>query len=157
MTFIVVFMRKLIRKIWRALPAGLRSIAIRVSQDKFTLSVAAVIIDDKNRVLVLDHVLRPKSGWGIPGGFVEHGEQPLQAIRREIKEETNIELVNPTIYCVRTLGRHIEIIFTAEPKGEVSLNSSEIIGFEWFDPELLPEEMNSGQKHLIRKVLNSTD
>lgn len=150
-------MRKLIRKIWRALPARLRSTAVRVSQDKFTLSVAAVIFDEQRRVLVLDHVLRPYSGWGIPGGFVDRGEQPQDAIRRELKEETGIELIDPVIYRVRTLDRHIEIIFTASSKGEVTINSPEIIGFEWFEISDLPSAMNGHQKALIKEVLNSTN
>lgn len=128
-----------------------------MSQDKFTLSVAAIIIDEQRRVLVLDHVLRPRSGWGIPGGFVDRGEQPINAIRREIKEETDIELTDPTICSIRTNDRHIEIIFIAAPNGEVKIKSSEIIGFEWFDPHDLPEEMNPGQKKLIREVMSATD
>ena len=96
---------ELIGKIWKMLPRRLRLQIIRASQKKFTVSVGAVITDEAGKVLLLEHHLRPASGWGIPGGFVEHGEQPEAAIRRELREETGLELENVRLASVRTLQR----------------------------------------------------
>lgn len=138
------------------MPRSVRKLGIRVSQTKFTLSVAAVIIDKDNRVLLLDHVLRPNSGWGLPGGFIDRGEQPDAAIKREISEETGIGLENLKLYKIRCLDRHVEVLFTANPIGEVEVNSPEIIGFDWFEIELLPKGMSKPQKDLIIEVVSST-
>lgn len=146
-------LKKIVGKIWSSTPKFLRLRVIRLTQKKFTASVAAVIINEQNEVLLLDHVLRPFSSWGLPGGFMEGGEQPENAIKREIYEETGLELEAIKIFRVRTLGRHLEILFSAEPKGTARVKSREIKDFGWFKPDELPEKMSAGQKEIIKKVL----
>ena len=140
--------------VWKKLPYRIRSLIVRVTQPKFTASAAVVIVNGEGRVLLLDHRIRPNSGWGLPGGFLEHGEQPAEGIRREILEETALELRDLELLRVRTVGKHIEVLFSAKSDGTPQTDSSEIKGFEWFAPEHLPEEMNQGQKAFILKVLS---
>jgi 8-oxo-dGTP diphosphatase len=146
--------KALVGKIWRLIPGGLRMKMIRVSQKKFTASVAAIITNETKQVLLLEHVLRPASGWGIPGGFMEFGEQPEEAIRRELREETGIELENVRLYRARVLNRHIEFVFRAEAKGEAKVKSREILQLGWFETDEMPKLMNKAQKSLIKKVLS---
>ena len=54
-------------------------------------SVAAVILDDQNRVLLQE---KSNEAWSLPAGMIEPGESPKQAILREVKEETGL-IVNP--------------------------------------------------------------
>ena len=119
----------------------------------FTVSVAAIITHDRGEVLLLNHVIRPLSGWGIPGGFIDAGEQPEAALRREIREETGIELRDVSLHRVRTLKRHVEILFRAVAVGEPTVRSREISELGWFDPDDIPSEMNLDQQFLIHKVL----
>ncbi len=52
--------------------------------------VAAVIIDDC-RVLLTVRGKEPRKGlWGIPGGVVEVGETLVEAVKREVFEETHV-------------------------------------------------------------------
>jgi ADP-ribose pyrophosphatase YjhB (NUDIX family)/phosphoglycolate phosphatase-like HAD superfamily hydrolase len=54
-------------------------------------TVGALILDDAGRMLMVR--TRKWSGlWGIPGGKVKYGETLETALRREIKEETDLEL-----------------------------------------------------------------
>ena len=46
-------------------------------------------IGDGGRVLFVKH---PTRGWEIPGGHLEPDETPEQALLRELKEETGVEL-----------------------------------------------------------------
>jgi hypothetical protein len=62
--------------VWKALPPWLRLKIIRTTQQKFTVSAAAVIVNAEGKVLLLNHLLRPFSGWGLPGGFLTSAEQP---------------------------------------------------------------------------------
>ena len=73
--------------LWRLTPAVIRRRAVRLGQKRFTVTAGAFIFDDAGRLLLLEHVFRPDSGWGIPGGFLSKGEQPETALRRELLEE----------------------------------------------------------------------
>lgn len=135
------------------MPPSLRMKIIRTTQRKFTVSVAAVITNENGEVLLLDHVLRPASSWGIPGGFLEYDEQPEEAVRRELFEETGIELTDVEMFRVRTIYRHIEILFRAKAVGKPKVKSREINAVGWFRAGELPENMSLTQKALVEKLL----
>ena len=143
----------IVGKIWKIMPRKLRTLAARSIQVKFTVSAAGVITNEKGEVLLLNHVLRPVSGWGIPGGFLESGEQPEAGFRREILEETGLDLRDVNLLRARTLKRHIEIIFVATAVGEATVKSGEIIELGWFTVENIPKEMSFDQQFLVRKAL----
>ena len=141
--------------VWKKLPYRFRSLIVRATQAKFTASAAVVIFNEEGKVLLLDHRIRPNSGWGLPGGFLEHGEQPADGIRREVFEETGLELRDLTLLRVRTAAaKHIEVLFSARTEGIARIKSSEIKGFGWYTAGELPVEMNAGQKAFILKVLD---
>jgi 8-oxo-dGTP diphosphatase len=55
------------------------------------VSAGALIFDRSGRLLILKPTY--KSGWTIPGGVMEaDGESPWEACRREVREETGIEV-----------------------------------------------------------------
>ncbi len=144
---------KIAGKIWKVMPRKMRVLVSRSVQTKFTVSAAGVIVNEEGEVLLLNHVLRPDSGWGVPGGFLDRGEQPEAAFRREIREETGLDLRDVAIYRARTLKRHIEIIFTATAIGEAKVSSKEILGLGWFTVETIPPEMSLDQQFLVRRAL----
>lgn len=146
--------RKLIRSVWNLLPRRLRQLAVRVSQTKFTASAAAIVHNEKGEVLLLKHVLRPASGWGIPGGFLERNEQPENAIKRELKEETGLDIENVRQIRTRTLPwRHLEVIFSASASGEPKVNALEISDAGWFRIDSLPEGIPYDHQQLLGEVL----
>jgi ADP-ribose pyrophosphatase YjhB (NUDIX family) len=57
----------------------------------FTIGTFAIIFDDQDRVLLCHR--RDLDVWNLPGGGVESGELPTEAIIREVKEETTLEVV----------------------------------------------------------------
>ena len=139
-------------KIWKKMPRRLRIFVTRSTQDTFTVSVVGLVFNSERQILVLDHILRVGSGWGLPGGFIEPREQPSQALRRELKEETCVDLRNVQLYDVRVVRRHVEIVFTAESDDTPQVNSVEITKAEWRRLDGLPPEMNIDQQFLIERV-----
>ena len=143
----------LVGKTWKMMPRGTRVWLARRFQPKFTFSAGGIVTNERGEVLLLDHVLRPASGWGIPGGFIEKGEQADAALVREVMEETGLALRNVSFYRMRTLGRHIEVIYTATGVGEASVCSFEIKRLAWFAIEDIPSEMSLDQQFMIRRAL----
>ena len=127
---------------------------MRSVQTSFTVSAAAIVTNEEGKVLLLNHVLRPDSGWGYPGGFVNKGEQAEDAIRREVREETGIDLDKLELHDVRNSGTHIEILFVAKSVGEPEVRSREIIELGWFGIDDFPQEMPRRQQEQIRKTLS---
>lgn len=147
-----MMLRLAIRKIWKLLPSGVRLRLSRSANTRFTVSAAAIIRNQRGEFLLLNHLFRPFSGWGIPGGFVKRGESPEGAIRREVGEEIGIELRDLELYRVRTISRHIEVLFAAETDAEPSICSLEISGWGWFDLANLPQEMSEVQKDVLHQA-----
>lgn len=146
-------LNKIVGTIWKNLTPYLRLKIVRATQQKFTVSVAAIIINENEEVLLLDHVFRSALSWGIPGGFVMRGEQPEEALRREIREETGLELHDIKLFRVRTINRHTEILFRAQATGIAEVKSREIKALAWFKVDKMPEQMNEEQKSVVRMVL----
>ena len=149
-------LKEIVGKIWRKTPSFVRTTLVRSTQKKFTVSVGAIVVNDNNEVLLLDHVLRPASGWGIPGGFIDANEQPIDAVRRELVEEINLEIENVEIFRIRTIGQHIEILFSAHATALGKVRSFEIKELRWFDYKDLPKQISSVHKQIINEVLSKS-
>ncbi|MEU7640870.1 NUDIX hydrolase [Streptomyces sp. NPDC039016] len=52
------------------------------------MAAGALFFDDQDQVLLVKPSYKPK--WEIPGGYIERGESPLAACRREVQEELGI-------------------------------------------------------------------
>ncbi|MCA1635291.1 MAG: NUDIX hydrolase [Acidobacteria bacterium] len=106
-------LKRVLAGLWLGAPRFVRRAGVWLSQPRFTVTAGAVVVDEAGRVLLLRHTLRKGSGWGIPGGFLMRGEQPADAITREVREETGLALEGAELSFVRTLGhvRQVEVIF----------------------------------------------
>ena len=62
------------------------------------VGVGAVVVRD-GKALIIKRAHEPRKGeWSLPGGLLELGESLQDAVRREIKEETSLEIaVGPVI------------------------------------------------------------
>lgn len=58
-----------------------------------TIKVVAAVIRDKNRIFATQRGYGDlKGGWEFPGGKIEEGETPQEALKREIVEELDTEI-----------------------------------------------------------------
>lgn len=77
-------------------------------------SVAAVVIND-DKVLLARHTYGSGKGMLIiPGGYVNYGETPQQALKREFAEETGIEVEPKNIIGIRFNMHDWYVVFYAE-------------------------------------------
>ena len=150
-------LRNLLGAIWLGLPKTLRRWSIRATQTRFTVTAAGLVFNDQGEILLLKHLFRPGSGWGLPGGFIEAGEQPRDALLRELREETGLELEQIEIFETRTFKRpmQIEIVFRCYAAGEARPQSMEVDRAVWFPPNSLPEGLPADQQELIKRALTN--
>ena len=146
---------KILGGIWRRLPVVVRRRAAKIGQTRFTVIVAAMLFDDEGRILLLEHVFRADRGWGVPGGFVSKGEQPEEALRRELREEVSIELEDVRFLFARNLRtlKQVEFYFLARAIGNPTPSSFEIKQAQWFPLNDLPPELSKDQRKLIERAL----
>lgn len=150
-------LKDLISSIWNRFPRVLRRMTMRVTHARFTVTAAAIVVDEQGRVLMLKHRFRPGTGWGLPGGFIEAAEQPDEAVRRELREEVGLELADVEVVTTRASKkpRQIEIVFRCRPQGDASPQSVEIRKASWFSIDSLPEGLPADQRRLIKDALNA--
>lgn len=149
-------LKRIFAALWRRAPRWARRLGVLLTESSFTVTVGAVVIDSRNRVLLLKHRFRPGGGWGIPGGFMRPREQPEEAVRRELREEIGLEIEIAGVAFVRTLQkyRQVEIILRCIPKGTPIPQGFEITRAEWFEMNSLPNSLSDDQRELIRRGSN---
>ena len=110
-----------------------------------SLGVNIAILDDRNRLLLTRR--EDFDVWCLPGGGVEVGETLAQAARREVLEETGLEVVLTRlvgVYSRPGLSRftgHI-FVFAARPvRGAAVAQSGETTEVRFFDPDRLPVDL----------------
>ena len=110
-------------------------------------TVSAVLVDGEGRVLLARRAVEPDLGkWDLPGGFLEEGEEPLAGLRRELREETGLE-VEPLSFLgawVDTYGEDegavstLNLYWLARAAGEPNA-ADDVAELQWFGADELPE------------------
>ena len=109
-------------------------------QARYTIGVVAVVIDSRQRVLIVEHVLHPRHPWGLPGGWMERNEDPSAAVVRELREELQLT-ANATkiLHIAKSSRNHIDIAFLCEAQGSVGKLNRELLNHKWVKPDQLPD------------------
>ena len=122
-----------------------------------------LLIYKNDKLLILKRANSDKSDsnlWDIPGGKIENGENIFDAIKREVLEETGIELSSLDIKDLRGLilgdfddiGKLTVAVFTCQTEvTEVQLNS-EHSEYRWINPQ----ELSSYDLGRVLKSLGSS-
>jgi ADP-ribose pyrophosphatase YjhB (NUDIX family) len=102
----------------------------------------AVCFDEEGRVLLGRRAFDPGQGlWDLPGGFLHEDEHPLDGLRREVREETGLE-IEPQEFLGHWLepydGRIVlSLAWTARTSGEARA-ADDLVEVRWFKPHELP-------------------
>jgi 8-oxo-dGTP diphosphatase len=121
------------------------------------LTVDCIIRHEGGIVLVQRRY--PPAGWALPGGFCEVGETVEQAVRREAKEETGLELKNLKQFRVysdpaRDPRVHtVSVVFTADGIG-VLRGGSDAKKARVFKLDELPEEIPFDHREIITDYIS---
>ena len=120
-------------------------------------SCGCIVIENR-RVLLIQQT---SEKWGFPKGHVEHDESEEETARREVKEETNIDVeVNTkkryTMHYTTDKGKYKEVVLFLAKKvgGEINIQDDELLDARWlrFD-EALQLISYENTKELFEDVL----
>lgn len=149
-------LQSLMLAVYRRLPLSARLLAIRRLTPSFHVGALCVIERADGALLLLRQSYRRREAWGFPGGLLKRGEQPADAVRREVREElgVDVEVEDAPMVVVDAAHRRVDIVFkgrlkagatgsdaaagdaTDEPAPTPS--SPEIVEVRWFSPNQLP-------------------
>jgi 8-oxo-dGTP diphosphatase len=108
------------------------------------------------RVLIGRRRHEPRKGyWDLPGGFLEESELPLDGLRRELREETGID-VEPVEWFGTAVDRYAEefvlsLTWIVSGDGD-PVASDDIEELQWFAPDAVPAEMAfESQSDVLRR------
>ncbi len=123
-----------------------------------TVGVRALVFDSSGRILLVKHTYR--EGWHTPGGAVDYEETPLNALKREVLEETGIVLDNNiSLFAVylnkwRRLDDFPILYVAIDQQGKAIANDQyEIAEAGWFLLDALPEEITAKTRQRIEEYL----
>ena len=137
---------KYLLKVWREFPFGLQLFITGIVRPRYRVAVAAIVFDEKGRILLCQHTYRKFHPWGLPGGGLEYRERPEDGVRREVREETGLKVqVEKLLYAESAPNNHhISLIYLCNIVDGVFQPNYEIsqTGFFRVDalPKLLPTE-----------------
>jgi ADP-ribose pyrophosphatase YjhB (NUDIX family) len=124
------------------------------------VGAAGAIFDRMGRVLLVHHTYG-RLNWELPGGFVEPGESPDEGARRELHEETGLQLEIDRLSGVyfepdHALGSALHFVFRFRQPEEVVpvAASAEISEVAFWPTDDLPGPISDFTERRIRDALD---
>lgn len=124
---------------FRRMPGPLKRGLVRAGTPNYTVG-AVCAIEHQGTVLMLGQPHRP--GWSLPGGLMEHGESPAQAVAREVAEETGLRIDpgDQVAVGVHPHSQSIDVIFRVVVSERPQVRTSaEARRFRWMNLDGLAE------------------
>jgi 8-oxo-dGTP diphosphatase len=151
----LLILRFLLR-LWRHLPASLKLGFLRLRYAHVAVGVAALIRDDRGRILLAHRTYSPEEPWALPGGWLEGAEGVEGTLEREFLEETGLRIRTGRVLAVERAGFALVVLMEASLVGETPLSgftpSAEVSELAWCEPSDV-SRLSLLNANLLRRVL----
>jgi 8-oxo-dGTP pyrophosphatase MutT (NUDIX family) len=133
-------LKKTLLKIWWILPQWLQIVLSRVIRPLFQVFAAAVIFDENKNILLVKLTYQRFHPWGLPGGSLEYGEHPEEAVIRELWEETGLNVSIEKLLLVNSwLPDRVGLYYLCKIIDGTFCPSDEVSEFSYFSLDNLPD------------------
>ncbi|HWD02639.1 MAG TPA: NUDIX domain-containing protein [Amycolatopsis sp.] len=106
----------------------------RTRVDSRVPSVGGIVFDDQGRLLLIRRGHDPGRGlWSLPGGRVEPGETDIQAVIRELREETGLDVTPHTLTGTVSRGRYDIRDYTCTVDAGILTPGDDATAARWVD------------------------
>ena len=142
-------------RIWRQLPRPIRNVYLRVRYGRFGVGVAALILDERGRILLVHRTYSRDEPWALPGGWLEQRDVSLPtALERELREETGLRVRVGGVRAVERTGFAIVVLLGAELLDSTSSfrASAEVSQVAWADASQV-SALSPMNRRLLRQAL----
>jgi ADP-ribose pyrophosphatase YjhB (NUDIX family) len=127
----------LLLRIWRKLPGRLKLTFLRVRYGHQAVGVAALIRDERGRILLVHRTYSHEEPWALPGGWLEGSEGVERTLERELHEETGLRVRAGRVLAIERAGFALVVLLHAELVDGSSLDgftsSAEVSELAWCD------------------------
>lgn len=116
--------------------------AVRFFTARFTVGVIGIVLNERDEVLLVEHVYHTYFPWGLPGGWLDRREAPVDGLAREVREETGlaVDVLEPVLVDrPERRSRHLDMAFVCRARPGVVTLSSELLDYKWLPVEEMPE------------------
>jgi 8-oxo-dGTP pyrophosphatase MutT (NUDIX family) len=127
-------MKPLLLWLWKVLPLPrpLRRAYLGLTHPRLFVGVMALIRDDQDRVLVLEHTYRRRHAWGLPGGYLKGREQPSEGLVRELAEELGLQVEVGDLLMAGLYNPHeLDLLYRARIIGGTPKATPEVRGWRF--------------------------
>jgi 8-oxo-dGTP diphosphatase len=118
------------------------------------------LIEDGDKILLQNRIKNDWRGFALPGGHVEAGESFVDAVIREMEEETGLTVIEPRLVGVKQFpienGRYVVLLFKAT-KWTGTLSSSDEGQMEWIEYRKLSEINTVDDFEELIRVMNAPE
>jgi 8-oxo-dGTP diphosphatase len=142
---------RLLAVFYNALPVRWQRRILDRTQSRFLVGVVGLGVDPNGHVILARHRFGAPE-WRFLGGFLSPRERLQDALAREVREETGIEIeVGPILEANQGYRwQRIELVYAYRPLGGTERLSQELIEVRAFDPADLPD-VRADQRGIIER------
>lgn len=142
---------RLLAVFYNALPVRWQRRILDRTQSRFLVGVVGLGVDANGHVILARHRFGAPE-WRFLGGFLSPRERLEDALAREVREETGIEIeVGPILEANQGYRwQRIELVYAYRPLGGTERLSEELLEVRAFDPADLPD-VRADQRGIIER------
>lgn len=124
----------------------------KLVNQRFLVGLVGIVLNDKDEVLVFKHTYRRNVPFGLPSGWLKRNDSISEALPREVKEESGLEVEYLSVLEVMASNRErkVDVWVLCRHKGGTFRPSDEVSEAAFYSLDALPKVLKE-QTEFLKK------